>query len=576
MSFRARLFVALAVAALLPIGILAFGVRRELTRRLTEENARRTQAAVASLRDDLARESAATAARLAAIAADLGRDNGVRLALQGDAVSRRALLDVTGTAMRSAGLATLQLQDSAGRILSSGHFRNGYDRLDSETSRALLAANGQAVLLRASTADSSVLVLARLDSLRIGGGRYTLVGGSAIEPRVRGSLAGDPDLKLRLIEPTGDAPAPTGPGAQPDEHEAVVATVALPYAAPGATGTDTAQLAVLRAPGTLAALRRDVDRWFLAAVAATAGLALIGAWWISQRVSRPISELAARTAAIDFDRLDQTFPSERTDEIGALAATLGAMTERLRLGAVKLREAERRMATGDLARQVNHDIKNGLVPIRNVLRHLAQTAREEPAALPRVFEERRGTLESSLTYLDTLARNYARLSPAPRAACDVNAVVDELVRGIDASPVTLRAELAPTLPSVSADPLVLRRILENLVGNAVDSVAGRQDGLVTVGAETFGPPSSCHVRLTVTDTGPGMSRTELDRAFDDFHTTKEGGTGLGLSIVRRLVLDLGGALRIETAPGAGTRAIVELPVAASSSPIASAAGDGST
>ncbi|HET9041020.1 MAG TPA: ATP-binding protein, partial [Gemmatimonadales bacterium] len=70
------------------------------------------------------------------------------------------------------------------------------------------------------------------------------------------------------------------------------------------------------------------------------------------------------------------------------------------------------------------------------------------------------------------------------------------------------------------------------------------------------------VRVTVTDTGPGMSRAELDRAFDDFHTTKEGGTGLGLSIVRRLVLDLGGSLRIETAPGAGTRAIVELPVRA--------------
>ena len=68
------------------------------------------------------------------------------------------------------------------------------------------------------------------------------------------------------------------------------------------------------------------------------------------------------------------------------------------------------------------------------------------------------------------------------------------------------------------------------------------------------------MRVTVTDTGPGMSRAELDRAFDDFHTTKAGGTGLGLSIVRRLVLDLGGALRIETAPGAGTRAIVELPV----------------
>jgi signal transduction histidine kinase len=56
-----------------------------------------------------------------------------------------------------------------------------------------------------------------------------------------------------------------------------------------------------------------------------------------------------------------------------------------------------------------------------------------------------------------------------------------------------------------------------------------------------------------------MSRAELDRAFEDFYSTKEGGTGLGLSIVRRLVLDLGGVLRVDTEPGAGTRVTIELP-----------------
>jgi signal transduction histidine kinase len=83
---------------------------------------------------------------------------------------------------------------------------------------------------------------------------------------------------------------------------------------------------------------------------------------------------------------------------------------------------------------------------------------------------------------------------------------------------------------------------------------------VTLASEALGPPDGRTIRLSVTDNGPGMTRAELDRAFDDFHTTKEGGTGLGLSIVRRLALDLGGALRIETAPGAGTRAILELPL----------------
>jgi signal transduction histidine kinase len=58
-----------------------------------------------------------------------------------------------------------------------------------------------------------------------------------------------------------------------------------------------------------------------------------------------------------------------------------------------------------------------------------------------------------------------------------------------------------------------------------------------------------------------MTREQLERAFDDFYTTKPGGTGLGLSIVRRLVMDLDGVLRIETEPGAGTRVVLEFPTA---------------
>jgi signal transduction histidine kinase len=140
-------------------------------------------------------------------------------------------------------------------------------------------------------------------------------------------------------------------------------------------------------------------------------------------------------------------------------------------------------------------------------------------------------------------------------------MVDDVLRtSTAAAGVTLRAVPDPARPRVSADPLALRRVLENLVGNAVDSVAGRPDAAVTVSTEQLADAGAAgRVRIVVADTGPGMTRTELDHAFEDFHTTKAGGTGLGLSIVRRLVLDLGGALRLETAPGAGTRAIVELP-----------------
>src|SRR5437867_5539056 len=136
---------------------------------------------------------------------------------------------------------------------------------------------------------------------------------------------------------------------------------------------------------TLNDLRRSVARWSLIALGLTLALALVVAAWLSSRVSRPLRDLARKTSEIDLDRLDQSFESDRPDEIGALSRLLGAMTERLRVGSARLREVERRAAVGDLARQVNHDIKNGLAPIRNVLRHLSQVGRQDPQLLPAVF-----------------------------------------------------------------------------------------------------------------------------------------------------------------------------------------------
>ena len=83
--------------------------------------------------------------------------------------------------------------------------------------------------------------------------------------------------------------------------------------------------------------------------------------------------------------------------------------------------------------------------------------------------------------------------------------------------------------------------------------------MVTVSPRRPGRSKPARVRITVADTGPGMTREELDRAFDDFYTTKAGGTGLGSLDRAPAGLDLSGALRVETEPGAGTRVILELP-----------------
>ena len=556
MSFRTRLLVGILIAVLLPLGALAFGVRREMERRLTTEYEGRVGSMARVVEADLARESATVAGRLAALGSDLTRNNRFRLAaLQADPSSRRYLLDYAGDAMKLSGLAMLQIQDTAGRILSSGHFRNEFDQQQPELPR-LLADAGTMALVRTRTPEAPLLALARVDSFQVGGRRFSLVGGVAAGPGLLDRLARDPDLSVSLLPPGAEDSARQG--------GRVLRQLRVPYLdllSGSAPALDTANFVITQSLGTLQELQRSVNRWFLVALGLTVALALGFAAWLSSRISRPLSELAQKTSEIDLDRLDQSFESERSDEIGTLSRLLGSMTERLRISSARLREAERRAAVGDLARQVNHDIKNGLAPIRNVLRHFSQVAREDPALLPSVFEERKGTLDSSVDYLETLARNYARLSPTlERRPCNVNELIAQLLRNSTADGVELRANLDQRLPPVSGDGLMLRRVLENLIGNAVESMAGQSGGTVSVATEPVaghGEPE--RIRISITDTGPGMSRKELDRAFDDFYTTKPGGTGLGLSIVRRLILDLNGTLRVETEPGAGTRFVVELP-----------------
>lgn len=567
MSFRTRVLLALAAVALVPLAVFALGIRQTVADRLAAQFEQRVDALAAVIEADLAREHARLGTRLAGLVRAAQGDNRLRGAVVRGAAGERAyLLDYAGDAMRLAGLDMLQLQDGEGRIVSSGHFRNEFDRLEPELPRLLAVTADGMALVRARSPDGPFLVLARATDVTLGGQRLAVVGGVRVEREFLARLAPDGDLSIALLYPggalsaSGDAEefGPTVPAA-----DRVVREIRVPYvdAAAGASAVVEARVLVSHPLTALRDVRRSIDAWFVASLAVTAVLALVLAGWVSSRVSRPLTELAHKTAQIDLDRLDVAFGSDRRDEVGALSRLLGAMTERLRASAGRLREAERAAALGELARQVNHDIKNGLVPIRNVLRHLSQVARDEPGGLAAVYDERRGTLDSAVEYLETLARNYARLSPRLEgSACDANAVVRQVLghagrRG----GIEIRTELADKLPAVRGDPVVLQRILENLVGNAADSFDG-ESGVVIVSTEPVpGEAGGLAVRLTVSDTGGGMTRGELERAFDDFYTTKPGGTGLGLSIVRRLVLDLGGSLRVDTERGSGSRFMIELP-----------------
>jgi two-component system, NtrC family, nitrogen regulation sensor histidine kinase NtrY len=554
MTFRSRLLIAFALATVVPLAMLGVGVRRQLTARLVAQHQQRVDGMARVAAQDVERESASIASRLSTLAGTLRTDDRFRMAaVRGDPGERAYLLDWAEQAMRTTGLDMLQLQDSAGRIMSSGHFRNEFDRLEPEVPRALAMVKG-AVLLRARAPEGPFLALVRADSVRVADRRFDLVGGVKVDSAFLRRFAREEGLRVALSIPIPRMLAPDDTSGLSARDANVVAALPIRYFTDSLT---TARLVITYDIPELALLRRDVDQWFAAAlmVVVAAGLAL--AIWLSRRLSEPLATLTHAASTIDLEGPELMVAASRDDEIGTLARRLGSMSTRLRASAARLRQAERRATVGDMARQVNHDIKNGLIPIRNVLRHLVQVQEEQPQDLATVFSERRSTLESSVGYLDTLARNYARLTPSvERRAVDVNGIATEIAASTAvASTIRVRTRLADAVPRAFGDPVIVRRIIDNLVRNAIESLdAGGGD--VTIA--TSRAPNGA-VRIVVADTGRGMSQDELAHAFDDFFTTKPDGTGLGLSVVRRLTTDLNGSMRVESAPGQGTAFTIELP-----------------
>jgi signal transduction histidine kinase len=537
MTFRGRLILSLLIAALVPLLVFALGVRRELSVRLERSEEAANRQAVAHVRESLSDEGATIGTRLDVIARDLARDTRTMRALAGDTSARRWLIDYAASAASASELNALMLQDSSGTVLSNSQFRNLYGQRE-----PLLPQSDSAQVWLVRTPAGSAPALARTAAVVAADQTLLLSGGTMLDSTWLASLSRDTSIGVALRLPRDSAPA-----------HAEIAEIALPQAGRAA---DRARIVLWRRSSNVAALRDGISRRLATALALSGIIAAALALLLGARISRPVRDLTERAERMDVDHLDEDFASGRGDEIGRLSTALGAMQHRLGRSVAQLRDAERRAATGDLARQVNHDIKNGLAPIRNVLRHLSELAAGNDAtALQDVYREREATLTASVAHLEEMARNYAQLSPRISGGKAVVAhVLEEVVRDLGDARVTVHISDAASTAAVAGDEPSVRRILHNLIANAIESLpdhAGTVTAAVEGGADI--------VTISITDTGRGMSAGELDRAFRDFHTTKESGTGLGLSSVRRLVVELNGSLRASSSPGAGSRFEISLP-----------------
>ncbi|HMK94338.1 MAG TPA: ATP-binding protein [Candidatus Limnocylindrales bacterium] len=226
----------------------------------------------------------------------------------------------------------------------------------------------------------------------------------------------------------------------------------------------------------------------------------------------------------------------------------------------QLKSAERLSAIGATAGMVGHDIRNPLQAITGDV----FLAKSELAGLPD-SEEKRNILESleeterNIDYINKIVadlQDYARpLNPKAQESNLKSTVEGVILKTSIPNNVTIRVKAENEAQTVMADPDFLKRIISNLVLNAVQAMP--QGGKLTV--KTFKDKASGDVLLTVEDTGVGIPDEVKDKLFTPMFTTKSKGQGFGLAVVKRMAEALGGIVTFESEPGNGTKFIVRLP-----------------
>ena len=303
------------------------------------------------------------------------------------------------------------------------------------------------------------------------------------------------------------------------------------------------------------------------ALVALVGVLMVGllasrvAGHLSRQLSRPLQELVGWTERIARgEPLPQSPPRRGAPEFEMLRQRMRRMAREISQGRARELEAERLRAFRETARQVAHELKNPLTPIRFAVDRLRRD-------VPPHLRETVDVLAIEARRLEEMARSFAQFGKLPEGPpSDIE--LGELVRYAATTTVPpavpLTVEVDGELPMIRGHHDSLARALSNVLINAVDACRERGSIAVRVGrsAMATGPA----VEISVRDTGCGIAPEHLARIWEPYVTHKTGGTGLGLAIARQTIAAHGGEVAATSTLGEGTEVRFVLPVTPAASP----------
>lgn len=288
------------------------------------------------------------------------------------------------------------------------------------------------------------------------------------------------------------------------------------------------------------------------------GIALAGGGVLATRFARPLHRLTRATEKVADGNLDINVYVKSNDEIGTLAKSFNEMISKLRTSREELAKQERESAWKEMAKQVAHEIKNPLTPIKLSIQHLRQAFKDKAPEREEILQRVTQTVIEQIETLSRIATEFSHFAKMPERKYE-RVDIDDLLKEVinlfkEVQGISFVDQLTSPTVKVIADSDQLRGVFINIIRNAIQAI--EKAGTITISTTKEG--RMC--LITISDTGLGIPEEIRSKIFEPNFSTKSEGMGIGLAIARRVIEDHGGKITCQSERGKGTIFEIRLPI----------------
>lgn len=281
---------------------------------------------------------------------------------------------------------------------------------------------------------------------------------------------------------------------------------------------------------------------------------------ISNKITRPLQLIQEKVKAIRLRKNNEPILYRSNDEIGSLINDYNRMVVELARSAELLARSERETAWREMAKQIAHEIKNPLTPMKLNIQYLQKLWHEKSTDWEENFSKVTRNLIEQIDSLSAIASEFSHFAKLPKShnrEVEITGILEHVIMLFKNESHHIKFEHVNNLPAgifkIFADKEQIQRVFINLVKNAIQSIPHGKQGVVRIITEV----KDDNINITVADNGAGIPDELKSKIFEPNFTTKSGGMGLGLAITRSIIEDSGGSILFETSES-GTSFIVSL------------------